>query len=117
MPKPGSRQAVSLRSALAVPLVGQQLRGDLGGQAPQFALELADLARQGPDLADELLVLGNEHLLGRAVSNLLDNAARHARATVTVTLVESDAAVTLTNQRRDMSYLKPARLAFLDGAA
>jgi signal transduction histidine kinase len=39
---------------------------------------------------------GNADALARAVRNLLDNAARHARSTVTVTLVESDAAVTLT---------------------
>lgn len=38
----------------------------------------------------------NPDQLVRAVRNLLDNAARHARSTVTVTLRESDAAVVLT---------------------
>jgi signal transduction histidine kinase len=39
---------------------------------------------------------GNADALGRAIRNLLDNAARHARSTVTVTLSESDTAATLT---------------------
>jgi signal transduction histidine kinase len=39
---------------------------------------------------------GDADALGRAVRNLLDNAARHARATVTITLAESDTAITLT---------------------
>jgi len=41
-------------------------------------------------------LLGDADALARAVRNLLDNAARHARSTVIVTLIESDAAVTLT---------------------
>jgi signal transduction histidine kinase len=39
---------------------------------------------------------GNAGELTRAVANLLDNADRHAATTVTVTLIESDDAVTLT---------------------
>jgi signal transduction histidine kinase len=39
---------------------------------------------------------GAPDALARAVRNLLDNAARHARSTVTITLTESDTAVTLT---------------------
>jgi signal transduction histidine kinase len=36
--------------------------------------------RLAVDLPDELLLLGNERLLGRAVSNLLDNALKYAAA-------------------------------------
>jgi signal transduction histidine kinase len=39
---------------------------------------------------------GNAAALARAVANLLDNADRHAATTVTVTLAESDTAVTFT---------------------
>ena len=39
---------------------------------------------------------GNPDELARAVRNLLDNADRHAASTITVTLDESDRAVTLT---------------------
>jgi signal transduction histidine kinase len=39
---------------------------------------------------------GDARALARAVRNLVDNAARHARSTVTITLTESDATVTLT---------------------
>jgi signal transduction histidine kinase len=39
---------------------------------------------------------GDADALARAVRNLFDNAARHAQSTVTVTLAESDTAVTLT---------------------
>jgi signal transduction histidine kinase len=41
-------------------------------------------------------LLGDAEALARAVRNLLDNAARHARSTVTITLAESDTAVTLS---------------------
>jgi signal transduction histidine kinase len=61
-------------------------------------LNLADLvrdeidrceARDGPrglglDLPDELLVLGNEQILGRAISNLLDNALKYATPPIEV---------------------------------
>src|SRR5205085_9268696 len=41
-------------------------------------------------------LLGDGGALARAVRNLLDNAARHAQTAVTITLTESDTAVTLT---------------------
>jgi signal transduction histidine kinase len=41
-------------------------------------------------------LVGDADALTRAVRNLLDNAARHARSSVTITLAESDADVTLT---------------------
>ena len=41
-------------------------------------------------------VRGDEHQLAQAVRNLLDNAARHAESTVTVTLGEVDGSVVLT---------------------
>jgi signal transduction histidine kinase len=39
---------------------------------------------------------GDAGALGRAVRNLLDNADRHARSTIVVTLAERDSAITLT---------------------
>ncbi len=39
---------------------------------------------------------GNPDQLTRVVRNLLDNAARHAKSTVTTTLTESESAITLT---------------------
>jgi signal transduction histidine kinase len=41
-------------------------------------------------------LIGDAGALSRAVRNLLDNAARHAQSTVTVSLSESDSAITLT---------------------
>jgi signal transduction histidine kinase len=41
-------------------------------------------------------ILGHAEPLARAVRNLLDNAARHARSTVTITLTESETTVVLT---------------------
>jgi signal transduction histidine kinase len=41
-------------------------------------------------------ILGHAEPLARAVRNLLDNAARHARSTVIITLAESETSVVLT---------------------
>jgi len=58
-------------------------------------------AKIAPDLADEVLVLGNEHLLGRAISNLLDNAVKYAagerRIDVTTGALDGSAVLTVSD--------------------
>ncbi|MFE4599250.1 ATP-binding protein [Kitasatospora indigofera] len=80
-------------------------RLDAGGHnGPQEDIDLADLVRttaegRGPqahdvtlDLTDGLSTTGNPMWLGRLFTNLLDNAQRHARTTVTVRLAFDPAA-------------------------
>ena len=42
------------------------------------------------EMPDELLVLGNEQLLGRAVSNLIDNAVKYAAGDIDVSASERE---------------------------
>jgi signal transduction histidine kinase len=63
---------------------------DIAAIVEEQVAERAYIARDGPTFASRVTglapVLGTEAQLGRVVSNLLDNAARHAQSTVTATV-------------------------------
>jgi signal transduction histidine kinase len=55
--------------------LGALLRSTSDGARPLAADKQIEIVLDGPD--EPCLLLGDEHLLGRAVANLLDNALRH----------------------------------------